>query len=414
LVCVCVFATAMADYKVWFKFAAGTGSHLLRVKNPGTEAQEVMLDGAILEAPPGTTTFTGPAATLLELQYLGEGQWTLLVDGREAELYKPEATDQSSQQICWWRFGISGTGTHHVRAADIGTSGQQVWIDGAPLDAPPGTMSFTGPGACLLELMQREDGQWMLLCDGYPLQQHNPANDSGEPSLCWQFALSTGHHLLAVRQVGKRGQQFYLDGADLQVPEGCFEFTGPGGVLLQLVKLDDGAWHLLAEGSDLGAGLASMEAADAPLQASFSFVLPATGSTHTVQAYNVGRQGQTIYLDGSNIEAPDGCTSFTGPAGSLLELKLQEGRWQLFVDNQSIAALSNRASLVPGPLSLLGQDRAPVSSEVALPQGVSFDAEQQRYTATIRVAGRFRNLGLFHSPDEAHQRYLEAKQELGQ
>ena len=32
------------------------------------------------------------------------------------------------------------------------------------------------------------------------------------------------------------------------------------------------AWHLLAEGSDLGAGLASMEAADAPLQAGVAVV----------------------------------------------------------------------------------------------------------------------------------------------
>eukprot|EP00913_Durusdinium_trenchii_P028967 g27161.t1 len=217
----------MSD-KLWFKFAAGEGSHLLRAKNLGTDEQEVLLDGALVEAPPGTLTFTGPAATLLELQYLGDGQWTLMVDGHEAQRYTPNSATLAPPQICWWRFGITGTGTHHVRAADVGTPQQQIWIDGVPLDAPPGTMSFTGPGACLLELIQREDGQWMLVCDGYPLEQHNPANDSGEPSLVWQFALAEGHHLLAVRQVGKRGQQFFLDGADLQVPEGAFEFTGPG------------------------------------------------------------------------------------------------------------------------------------------------------------------------------------------
>eukprot|EP00913_Durusdinium_trenchii_P008052 g7551.t1 len=48
------------------------------------------------------------------------------------------------------------------------------------------------------------------------------------------------------------------------------------------------AWHLLAEGQDLGAGLALTEAADAPLQASFSFVHPATGQNHSLQAYNAG------------------------------------------------------------------------------------------------------------------------------
>ncbi|CAK9033482.1 unnamed protein product [Durusdinium trenchii] len=124
-----------------------------------------------------------------------------MVDGHEAQRYTPNSATLAPPQICWWRFGITGTGTHHVRAADVGTPQQQIWIDGVPLDAPPGTMSFTGPGACLLELIQREDGQWMLVCDGYPLEQHNPANDSGEPSLVWQFALAEGHHLLAVTEL---------------------------------------------------------------------------------------------------------------------------------------------------------------------------------------------------------------------
>eukprot|EP00439_Symbiodinium_sp_Y106_P017030 s266_g2.t1 len=155
----------------WFKFSAGSGSHLLRVRSPGTAEQQVQLDGALLEAPPGTLCFTGPAATLLELQDrdlgsfpkdlmdLGSGWWRLLVDGIEAERYEP-GKSAGSPQVCWWRFGITGTGTHHVRVTQIGQSDQMVWIDGAPLDAPPGTMSFTGPGACLLELTQREDGQW--------------------------------------------------------------------------------------------------------------------------------------------------------------------------------------------------------------------------------------------------------------
>ncbi|CAE7871242.1 unnamed protein product, partial [Symbiodinium microadriaticum] len=123
----------------------------------------------------------------------------------------------------------------------------------------------------------------MLMCDGYPLQQHNPGTDSGEPSLVWEFVLPTGHHVLAARLLEKRGQQFYLDGVEIQVPEGCLEFTGPGGILLQLRRFDDEAWHLLAEGEDLGPGLASMEAAEAPAEASFSFILPATGQHHALQ-----------------------------------------------------------------------------------------------------------------------------------
>ncbi|OLP83841.1 hypothetical protein AK812_SmicGene35360 [Symbiodinium microadriaticum] len=373
----------------WFKFSAGAGSHLLRVRGPGTAEQQVQLDGALLEAPPGTLCFTGPAATLLELQDLGNGWWRLLVDGVEAERYEP-GKSAGSPQVCWWRFGITGTGTHHVRVTQIGQADQMVWIDGAPLDAPPGTMSFTGPGACLLELTQREAGRFQGVGafwagpKGFvreivdmtrvqaiiPRRVHVRKTDQ-EPSLVWEFVLPTGHHVLAARLLEKRGQQFYLDGVEIQVPEGCLEFTGPGGILLQLRRFDDEAWHLLAEGEDLGPGLASMEA-------SFSFILPATGQHHALQAFNVGRQGQSVFLDGNELAAPDGCTTFTGPAGTLLELKLQEGRWALFVDNQSIAALSSRSAYMTGPLSLLNnEERAPVSTE-ALPQGVSYDADNQR------------------------------------
>jgi len=48
---------------------------------------------------------------------------------------------------------------------------------------------------------------------------------------------------------------------------------------------------------------------------------------------------------------------------------------------------------------------------VTLPQGVSWDAEERAYKANIRTHGRFKCLGSFATPEEAHQRYLEAKAE---
>merc|ERR1712008_497568 len=47
-------------------------------------------------------------------------------------------------------------GTHHVRVTNIGRAGQQILLDGAPLEAPEGTMQFTGPGGALLELQMKE------------------------------------------------------------------------------------------------------------------------------------------------------------------------------------------------------------------------------------------------------------------
>jgi len=385
-----------APEALWWKFAAGSGSHLIRVKYPGTDVQEVMLDGAPIEAPPGTLTFTGPAATLLELQDRGYGQWALLADGAEVSPYVPE-TASAASQICWWKFALGGTGTHHVRVKDIGTHAQQVWLDGAPLEAPPGTMTFTGPAASLLELVQK-DGTWILVADGYPLHQQNPAADSTAPNLCWEFDLETGHHTLAARCINQSGQQLFLDGIEIQAPAGSLAFTGPGGSLLELRQAEDGAWYLFLEGDSLGPGLAGgFEAGDAPMEAYFEFVVPSTGSSHVLQVSNVGRQGQLVWIDGAHLDAPDGTLMFTGPAGCLLELKLQDNRWMLYVDGTCVSLPDS------------GGPRPPVYTGGSLPQGVSIDPETKKYTATIRVGGRFKNLGSFNTPEEASRRYQEAK-----
>eukprot|EP00931_Biecheleriopsis_adriatica_P101175 TRINITY_DN76378_c0_g1_i1.p1 TRINITY_DN76378_c0_g1~~TRINITY_DN76378_c0_g1_i1.p1 ORF type:complete len:419 (+),score=93.40 TRINITY_DN76378_c0_g1_i1:149-1405(+) len=396
----------------WFKFTVAGGSHLLRLRNPGTLEQEVLLDGAPVEAPPGTLTFTGPAASLLELQDIGDGNWRLLLDGAEVETYTPEDT---RSPICWWKFAASGgaSGTHHVRVKDIGRPNQEVLIDGAPLEAPPGTMTFTGPGACLLEL-KREGGDWILYVDGQPLQQANPAQDTQDPALVWEIELPTGRHTVSARCLNQRGHQIFLDGVDLQAPEGSTAFTGPGGCLLEIQKFDDGAWHLVSEGQSLGPGLSTADAAGSPTEASFSFVLPATGASHTLQAFNVGRQGQLVFIDGTELQAPPGTLTFTGPGGCLLELKLLENRWSLFVDGQGVSSISGRSSSLPGPVSLVGGDaRMPVSPEELLPQGVSLDSSSGKYTAQIRVGGRFKNLGEFNTPAEASARYQAARKEMG-
>jgi len=106
-----------------------------------------------------------------------------------------------------------------------------------------------------------------------------------------------------------------------------------------------------------------------------------------------------------------------------LELRLQENRWQLYIDSVSVTDLSGRASQLPAPRGLRGGavsaqgpggHRLPVSTEEMLPQGVSLNAETGRYEANIRIGGRFKSLGDFSSPDEAHERYSQAKRELGQ
>eukprot|EP00933_Yihiella_yeosuensis_P033993 TRINITY_DN27562_c2_g1_i1.p1 TRINITY_DN27562_c2_g1~~TRINITY_DN27562_c2_g1_i1.p1 ORF type:complete len:406 (+),score=78.95 TRINITY_DN27562_c2_g1_i1:65-1282(+) len=400
---------------LWWKLEIpGAGSHLIRVKNPGFEDQEVCIDGAPLEAPPGTYTFTGPAASLLELQDCGDGNWILVADGVQVPSYDPRAGGPADPMaVLWWKFAVSGS-THHVRVKNIGRAGQEVLLDGAPLDAPEGTMTFTGPCAVLLELQQRSDGSWVLMVDGYPMAPTNPNVDHREPPLLWEMELATGKHVLTARNLNRKGQDIYFDGNEIMLPEGSLMFTGPGGCLLEFRMMEDNTWHLLADGVSMGPGNAGIDATESPTEASFNFVSPTTGASHSMQVINVGRQGQRVYIDSQQIDAPDGQLMFTGPGGSLLELRLHECRWALYVDNKSISELTGRAAALPAPPKMPeAGHRSPVSGDAALPQGVSYDSEKGKYTANIRVGGRFRCLGEYDTSTEAHQRYLQAKQEMG-
>lgn len=79
----------MADTKsrTWFFLLPDTGAHEFRVENLGSADQRCFINGAFLECPPGTTLFTGPGASLLELRKGPSGRWQLLVNGSLVEDY---------------------------------------------------------------------------------------------------------------------------------------------------------------------------------------------------------------------------------------------------------------------------------------------------------------------------------------
>lgn len=401
----------------WWKFSlGGAGTHLFRVKNIGTAEQEVFLDGSPLQAPPDTTTFTGPGACLLELQCTDAG-WILAVDGVAAESYNPDTGPLASPAVAWFKFTLEGMGTHHVRVTNIGTGEQIVFLDGAPIDAPPGTMMFTGPGGSLLELQLKEN-VWVLVADGKVTHQSSPHADPNDPLHVWAFSdPATGAHEVRATRLGEAGQEIHLDGVAILAPPGTTLFTGPGGALLDLQQGPDGSWALLVDGQAVQEASAHAGASEG----SWTFLAHTTGTAHSLRVLNIGRKGQEVYLDGALVPAPDGTTMFTGPGGTLLELRSQGHAWALFVDGLGVSDYNARSSTLPatsshgggaGAGSALPAVRTAVDTSASLPQGVSFDAETGVYKANIKVQGRFKFLGDFATPAEAHERYLAAKKEF--
>merc|ERR1711879_35996 len=121
-----------------------------------------------------------------------------------------------------------------------------VFVDGAPLAAPPGTMTFTGPRGVLLELQMGVYGDWVLTVDGHPAMRYNPESDAvGSAATCsaageaiWGFLSADGAlHELRVTQVPSVGEQVFIDGEHVPAPPGQSAFTGPGGLLLELREL---------------------------------------------------------------------------------------------------------------------------------------------------------------------------------
>mmetsp|Transcript_121668 Transcript_121668/g.306048 ORF Transcript_121668/g.306048 Transcript_121668/m.306048 type:complete len:405 (-) Transcript_121668:84-1298(-) len=399
---------------LWWKFNSGeAGTHLVRVKDAGLASQEVWLDGIHVDAPPGTMTFTGPAATLLELQQSDAG-WILLVDGTVAEVYDPGMGLVETPAVAWWRFTLQGMGTHHLRVTNIGSSSQQVFLDGAPMDAPEGTMTFTGPGASLLEL-QKRDGVWVVVVDGVVVHQHNPNVDPTDPLHVWNFSLpATGLHQLRVAHIGRAGQEVFVDNVQLPAPEGTTTFTGPGACLLELQQHGD-QWTLLVDGVAVEVG-SNDDVATPGAEAHWTFLAPHTGTAHQMRVANIGRKCQEVFIDGTPVPAPEGTTMFTGPGGALLELRLRGHAWALFVDGMGVEdynARSSTLSMAGASDAALASKRAAVDVAGSLPQGVSYDAESGSYKANIRVGGKFKCLGDFATPDEAHAQYLAAKQQMG-
>jgi len=71
----------------------------------------------------------------------------------------------------------------------------------------------------------------------------------------------------------------------------------------------------------------------------WNFLLPDTGA-HEVKVDAIGKQTQTVFVDGQLLSAPEGTTMFTGPSGSLLELRFHNHNWDLYVNGLQVEEYS--------------------------------------------------------------------------
>lgn len=402
--------TAMASMPaLWWKFSVQGGDHLFRAKNVGQADQEIFLDGIPLDAPVGTYTFTGPAATLLELQQQANGCWVLCVDNTPAEPYDPSVGPVDALPILWWKFEAPGLGNHLVRVKNIGLASQEFYLDGSLIEAPPGTTLFTGPGGKLLELRSFQTN-WSLFFDGVEVLAYNPLADPTDTTLVWNFTQpGTGNHQFCVTGAGKPGQEVYLNGERIITPEGELTFTGPGGTLLEL-KLQNEEWVLCVDGELMKPlGIGAFVGDQPEKDVVWTFMSPQK-STHQMQVEKIGQPNQVVSIDRTTIPAPGTQRAFTGPGGVLLELKQKGQHWALFVDGLPVD--DSNAKFAAAPDGMTAPAPKPQSANDSLPQGVSYDAASGAYTANICVKGKFKFLGEFKTPDEAHLRYLGAKQEM--
>mmetsp|Transcript_11529 Transcript_11529/g.26757 ORF Transcript_11529/g.26757 Transcript_11529/m.26757 type:complete len:394 (-) Transcript_11529:106-1287(-) len=240
-------------------------------------------------------------------------------------------------EVRCWKFGV-----HQLRVRNLNSDAPEIYLDGTPIEAPPGTMMFTGPGGALLEL-QWQHGELVLMVDGspaVPLSDATSVAASSDGPLWWQFPGPTGAvHKVRAKKLGVDGQEVMVDGELFDAPPGNLMFTGPGGCLLHFQKR--GEWHLLVDDKMAERFLPVSETASMMV---WNFRLPDTGS-HEVRVANIGEHNQVVYVDGAHHLAPPDTNMFTGPGGCVLQLRLREDQtWALLVDGSEVETSAGRGS----------------------------------------------------------------------
>lgn len=251
---------------------------------------------------------------------------------------------------------------------------------------------FSGPEDSLLEL-RCQGKQWSLLVNGITVEDYNPSKRaSGDESLRELRSRPDGAYIISP-QVDARE-------LDLNVVR-KFSFVALGKLHEVCVAHSDCIWQVLSGGNLVdriahkisdSSGEAAFDIEVAPEQKVRATVSMTWDSYKWLWRYTLTIQTEGVCGTHSQ-DVPFSWSKISGQVAG--------------VEPPIVVAAEDGVAVEPVSVQ---QEPPPTDDPPQnLPQGVSFDSSTGSYQANIRAkTGRFVFLGEFRTPDEAHQRYLEA------
>lgn len=294
-----------------------------------------------------------------------------------------------------WNFLLPGVdgGRHQLRAENLGSPGQAIFIDGEQQGARE-ALIFSGPGNSLLELRKGQAGQWHLLVNGLMVEDyHEGKRRSGDETLRELRGRPDGSYLISTE----------IDVANLDNLHLIrkFRFKARGNEHEIWISHRDCIWQVLCDGKLIERAVHKLSDSNGKA----FFKLEVADGRRLDAALHMTWNGAALLwryrLTVNNVEIPLCWSKVVGnvhPPPELPELLPADSAE--IPGNTPEPALSEQTE-EPEP--------QPQPSAMQLPQGVSFDPFTGAFQANIRGrTGKFVFLGEFRTPEEAHQCYLEA------
>lgn len=293
----------------------------------------------------------------------------------------------SNQNTRIWNFLLPETGSHEFRVDNQNSSAQMtVYIDGMPLEAPPGTTMFTGPSGSLLEL-RSINGTTELLVNGLMVERYTAGKrQTQDDSLRNLTSRPDGSYTIAT--------EFSAVGMALNIVR-KFRFTARGELHEVEVAHADWVWQILHNGRLLDRKQHSVWENTGSCR--FQIDVPGTGQleVEVLMSWDLIKMIWFYSLLVNRMSVPPHWSKFRGemPEVSILEV---------------VAASAEPTIEQVAPPPFVPEVPA------VLPQGVSYDSLAGSYQANIRQNNKFLFLGEFRTVEEAHARYLEEAEKLRQ
>jgi len=287
-----------------------------------------------------------------------------------------------------WNFLLpeSPAGSHELRADHLGSSDQTVYVDGMPLEAPPGTTMFTGPCGSLLEL-QLMNGKWELMVNGFIVESYSAGKrGTQDDSLRDLRSRPDGAYTIAT--------SFSADGMALNTVR-KFRFTARGELHDVDVAHADWVWQIIHNGQLLDRRQHSVWENTGSCRFQVDVAGGSKLEVEVLMSWDMIKMIWFYSLLVNRMSVPPYWTKFRG---EMPEVSIPE------VVGDSSEPLTEHV------------EPAPVVPEIpaVLPQGVSYDSSSCSYQANIRQNNKFLFLGEFRTAEEAHARYLEEAEKLKQ